>query len=250
MNDKLTELKPCPFCGGVSEFLEGGLLITNGIRLIKVRCSICSTDQPIYYMSKSDATDAWNRRTPAETVSLEKIADTFFCKSPLVSESEVGPFRKALEAIYALQLPAHQPVSTGAVTPAMVHAAICKGWDSVPGQDDFADPETVGYQTKAVMELLASRSSVPSVVGVPSVDRWETYTPRFTEDTDFRKSEVGEWVKYHDIANLLTRQPDLTAVVEALESISRIENGVESDMKRVDMCVRIARKALANKGDE
>jgi len=40
-------------------------------------------------------------------------------------------------------------------TPVEVHAALCNAWDAKPGQDDFADPDTIGLQTEAIINLMA-----------------------------------------------------------------------------------------------
>lgn len=51
----MTELKPCPFCGGIAEVV-GHRRSINGW----VECSVChsSTD----FMDKTRAIEVWNRR--------------------------------------------------------------------------------------------------------------------------------------------------------------------------------------------
>lgn len=52
----MTELKPCPFCGGEANYQ--GFELNNYC----VYCRKCGTSTRKYYASKDEARDAWNRR--------------------------------------------------------------------------------------------------------------------------------------------------------------------------------------------
>ena len=70
MKEKLTELKPCPFCGGeafIEEHKFHGCSNTYG-----VKCSKCHTQTYQFFDTKEMAEKRWNTRTPKETVSEEK----------------------------------------------------------------------------------------------------------------------------------------------------------------------------------
>lgn len=57
----MSELKPCPFCGGRADFISGTLR-ESGFKFYRVFCSNC---QSRTYMHNyvSDAADLWNTRT-------------------------------------------------------------------------------------------------------------------------------------------------------------------------------------------
>lgn len=53
----MTELKPCPFCGGEAEIRD------NRWRGVFVRCSVCHIGtQPVLHQRKDAPIRAWNRR--------------------------------------------------------------------------------------------------------------------------------------------------------------------------------------------
>lgn len=60
------ELLPCPFCGGVADFVD---VNDEDGRGIAVACDGCGVGSRIYYPLKDDATrpagDAWNERAGA-----------------------------------------------------------------------------------------------------------------------------------------------------------------------------------------
>lgn len=55
-------LLPCPFCGGVGDFSE--------VNAWWVRCDQCNAETEAF-MSPEEATEAWNRRTPAPQSHVE-----------------------------------------------------------------------------------------------------------------------------------------------------------------------------------
>ena len=60
----MSELKPCPFCGGegcVQEHVFIGLTSTFG-----VVCLDCCCETRQFYYTKEDAIEAWNRRADDE----------------------------------------------------------------------------------------------------------------------------------------------------------------------------------------
>ena len=59
----MSELKPCPFCGGkcfVGEALIGGRFFVNGYH--DGKCPIGKTVWCDFYRTEKECTDAWNRR--------------------------------------------------------------------------------------------------------------------------------------------------------------------------------------------
>ena len=62
--EKLIELKPCPFCGGeafIEEHKFHGCSNTYG-----VKCSKCHTQTYQFFDTKEMAEKRWNTRTPKE----------------------------------------------------------------------------------------------------------------------------------------------------------------------------------------
>ncbi|WP_108650853.1 Lar family restriction alleviation protein [Dongshaea marina] len=60
----MDELKPCPFCGGDAEVIEGGH------DSLKVRCAFCHIGTPA--MTEEDPIEMWNSR---EDVTVPKQAE-------------------------------------------------------------------------------------------------------------------------------------------------------------------------------
>lgn len=64
----MTELKPCPFCGGEATpvYCENGSQYTSNIMMINkrgtVKCKRCEIRLPRIYSRVSKAIEAWNRR--------------------------------------------------------------------------------------------------------------------------------------------------------------------------------------------
>lgn len=57
---RMTELKPCPFCGGEAEVKEGW---AYGNHVSRIQCKKCAiSTQPVPFRSRGVATRAWNRR--------------------------------------------------------------------------------------------------------------------------------------------------------------------------------------------
>lgn len=60
----MTELKPCPFCGG-EPILEKAVML-NGIeepiKVFKYKCSKCGVAETGWPMSEEAAVERWNRR--------------------------------------------------------------------------------------------------------------------------------------------------------------------------------------------
>ena len=104
MDNKLTEaLKPCPWCDGEVRDNGDGTVFHAG----EHHCPIGG------HFDKG----RWNRRTPAETVSREAINlamyQAFQDKIDVWNEKVWDEYLgKAIDAIYALQLPAPQPQQT------------------------------------------------------------------------------------------------------------------------------------------
>ena len=56
----MTDLKPCPFCGGEAEFIEGW---AYGYHEICIQCKKCANcTHPVPFHSRGVATRVWNRR--------------------------------------------------------------------------------------------------------------------------------------------------------------------------------------------
>ena len=61
----MSELKPCPFCGGKAEIVEVTRHVTNN--RIVVKCSRCGASTRTFSDNKSEyAIDAWERRATDE----------------------------------------------------------------------------------------------------------------------------------------------------------------------------------------
>ena len=58
----MTELKPCPFCGGEAHVVE----TIHGKTLPWVRCKDCGMETPMLD-TEEEAIEAWNRRVDNET---------------------------------------------------------------------------------------------------------------------------------------------------------------------------------------
>lgn len=60
----MSELKPCPFCGGEAELIEHRFCdIPN---TYGVRCPICRVQTDQFYAEKESAVFYWNRRKEGE----------------------------------------------------------------------------------------------------------------------------------------------------------------------------------------
>lgn len=53
----MSELKRCPFCGGIAYMID-----LTDFRQYYVRCNKCKVEQGHLYNSKNAAIKAWNRR--------------------------------------------------------------------------------------------------------------------------------------------------------------------------------------------
>ena len=64
----MSELKPCPFCGGKADYvyLERGSKYRSNIvyknNKCTVRCMVCEVELPRIYKGTERAATAWNRR--------------------------------------------------------------------------------------------------------------------------------------------------------------------------------------------
>ena len=63
----MTELKPCPFCGGEAEIRAGGNGGFNAPKLAFVQCRLCgakTANIPVSadYAAKDEAANYWNQR--------------------------------------------------------------------------------------------------------------------------------------------------------------------------------------------
>lgn len=65
----MTELKPCPFCGGKPYWnvLQKGVLSNSG----RYECGCCGASRLEVFYSKSDAADDWNTR-PSPWLTIEQ----------------------------------------------------------------------------------------------------------------------------------------------------------------------------------
>lgn len=209
MNDKLTEaLKQCPFCGSEVEMTH------HYEFLVICKNPDCRESANPPLATESMAIAAWNRRTPAETVSLEAIDDAIerlvkewgpiqiFCdKESRVIQYEIGDDDVGMPPVEtlrgktlaeALQLPTPQSVSTGEyrlVSLDLIERAmeLCDGYTAEPGESLVFDE----------LKAIASRPPVPSVVGVPSVETLLSWMPS-SNDRRFNAESIH--------AHLLTSQ--------------------------------------------
>ena len=61
----MTELKPCPFCGGDADIQYLKPVVDGGLDEFRVRCPAIGCGGAVTgWMSKPTAIQAWNRRTP------------------------------------------------------------------------------------------------------------------------------------------------------------------------------------------
>lgn len=68
----MSELKPCPFCGGegcLQEHIFVGYTNTYG-----VVCLDCCAETRQFFRTREEAIEAWNRRTDADMTSIEDSA--------------------------------------------------------------------------------------------------------------------------------------------------------------------------------
>ena len=56
----MTDLRPCPFCGGEAELLTH--IFTLMPNSYGVKCRVCEAETRQFYQSAEEARDAWNRR--------------------------------------------------------------------------------------------------------------------------------------------------------------------------------------------
>jgi len=64
----MTELKPCPFCGGDAELKEKEYATAGHKKWAYVRCKVCEAtsnyfSENLAYCANEKAIEAWNRRT-------------------------------------------------------------------------------------------------------------------------------------------------------------------------------------------
>lgn len=142
------ELKPCPFCGGTD------LVIRNG--WVECNNKLCLSSGPGALGDKeSQSIAAWNRRTPAVTVSRDAIRHAIWQQNFVhITLSESWD---VAGVVHALQLPAPQPVAV-----VEVFAALKKEHDRrslFPNHRD--DCEVCAL----IDRFDASSPPVPSVVG-------------------------------------------------------------------------------------
>ena len=70
----MTELKPCPFCGGEAEektFLTAGTAFVSSKHAIQIVCKSCRAEstffkESVHYSARDKAIEAWNRRVKDE----------------------------------------------------------------------------------------------------------------------------------------------------------------------------------------
>jgi len=68
----MRELKPCPFCGGNVKRVIGFM----GLNFFKCRCgAVVSFDNDYYNTHKSEAIEAWNRRSSADVFRINTGGD-------------------------------------------------------------------------------------------------------------------------------------------------------------------------------
>lgn len=63
----MSELKPCPFCGGTAHTIK-----TNTNKFVVGCFGSCYVELPLIYSTREEAIDAWNRRV---TDGTERKAD-------------------------------------------------------------------------------------------------------------------------------------------------------------------------------
>ena len=89
----MTELKPCPFCGGEAELVKDRRQELGNncyVKVVHVACRICGAQTrnlPSYYActedgnriighTPQDAIDAWNRRYHDHKAEVERLRET------------------------------------------------------------------------------------------------------------------------------------------------------------------------------
>lgn len=93
------EIKPCPMCGCRAQFVHGGEM-TNGKRIVKVRCVVGCIEQTIFHCDELDAARSWNIRAvpPAQLPPLpEGCAPKLYDVGPFFDEDDMR--RYALAAL-------------------------------------------------------------------------------------------------------------------------------------------------------
>lgn len=61
----MSELKPCPFCGGSAVLLPHRF--SDGFVCCGIVCRVCSARTSHFYATEKEAIEAWNRRFNDET---------------------------------------------------------------------------------------------------------------------------------------------------------------------------------------
>lgn len=62
------KLKPCPFCGGKAEFIEGCITCKTTIAVRCTNCNVKTESHPesVNYCAREIAMTEWNRRVESE----------------------------------------------------------------------------------------------------------------------------------------------------------------------------------------
>ena len=86
----MTELKPCPFCGGEAETLTAESM--HGGYLFGIMCSDCRSRGDVYN-TEAEAIEAWNTRAERTCEKLPQLSDNVCIVKRGGAEMEFGYWR-------------------------------------------------------------------------------------------------------------------------------------------------------------
>ena len=69
----MSELKPCPFCGGEARYTNLGCCVY-------IRCDACDFSMPTQ-RTEAEAIEAWNTRHERTCIVLEEFGDDYVCNA-------------------------------------------------------------------------------------------------------------------------------------------------------------------------
>lgn len=234
------KLKPCPFCGGEARMAtQEGRPVHHFVSC--VNCLASSNSLIPHGDTKEDAIAAWNRRTPAETVSREVMTRDRFeelCVAIYDHGWRHEEYPEAEELWSAIKQVFPQPISTGEWSPEWenIDPAIV-GWIPVACRRDektgiVSQWEVLG---KMIPRPITFHPPVPSpVVAVPSVEEL-VGLPLLKDNGDWGGLKINKPTAQAIHAHLLatTKQaPDVEAEPSAGLLAKWAHNGEYTDLDR------------------